>query len=121
MWKEYNPNPVGKKTGDCSVRAVAKALDVDWDTAHDLTSYMAKMMGTIQNENDAWGAVLRRYGFIREVIPNYCPDCYAAEEPDVTAWDGIPARERSIRKLFPNSRSCSVCRPMNSTKRNTTH
>lgn len=29
MWKYYNPNPVGKKTGDCSVRAVAKALDVD--------------------------------------------------------------------------------------------
>ena len=44
-----------------------------------------------------------------------------AEEPDATAWDVIPARERSIRKLFPNSKSCSVCRPMNSTKRNTTH
>ena len=27
MWKYYNPNPVGKKTGDCSVRAVAKAME----------------------------------------------------------------------------------------------
>lgn len=80
MWVEYNPNPVGNLTGDCSVRAIAKALNIDWDTAHDLTAYTSKMMGTIQNSNNAWGAVLRRYGFIRRSIPDSCPDCYTAED-----------------------------------------
>lgn len=80
MWEYYNPNPLAIRTGDCSVRAIAKALDIDWDTAHDLTAYMAKMMGTIQNANNAWGAVLRRYGFVREIVPNSCPDCYTAED-----------------------------------------
>ena len=31
MWIEYNPNPTGKQVGDCSIRAIAKALDVDED------------------------------------------------------------------------------------------
>ena len=34
MWIEYNPNPVGRKVGDCSVRAIAKALKTDWETAY---------------------------------------------------------------------------------------
>ena len=33
MWVEYNPNPSGRRVGDCAVRAVAKALNVDWETA----------------------------------------------------------------------------------------
>lgn len=34
MFQEYNPNPVGRRVGDCAVRAVAKALDIDWETAY---------------------------------------------------------------------------------------
>jgi len=81
MWIYYNPNPVrSAPVGDCSVRAISKALDIDWDTAHDLTAYNAKMMGDIQNANAVWGSVLRQHGFRRYGIPNYCPDCYTAEE-----------------------------------------
>jgi len=81
MWIYYNPNPVrSTPTGDCAIRAIACALDVDWDTAHDLTAYNAKMMGDIQNANAVWGSVLRQHGFRRYAIPNYCPDCYTAKE-----------------------------------------
>lgn len=31
---EYNPNPVGRRVGDCAVRAVARALDTDWESAY---------------------------------------------------------------------------------------
>lgn len=34
MWKEYNPSPLSKRTGDCAIRAVAKALDTDRETAY---------------------------------------------------------------------------------------
>jgi hypothetical protein len=37
---------------------------------------MAKGMGTTTDDDNAWGAVLRRAGFYRAVIPNTCPECY---------------------------------------------
>ena len=27
MYIEYNPNPCGRRVGDCAVRAISKALD----------------------------------------------------------------------------------------------
>ncbi len=36
MFVYYNPNPAGRIVGDCAVRAVAKALDIDWETSYNL-------------------------------------------------------------------------------------
>lgn len=53
MYKYYNPNPLGRRTvGDCAVRAVAKAIGVSWDEAHEMLSDMSKNMGTVMNDND---------------------------------------------------------------------
>lgn len=38
----------------------------------------AFLMADMPSSNEVWGAVLRRHGFIRESIPNTCPDCYTA-------------------------------------------
>lgn len=80
MYKYYNPNPVGRRTEDCSVRAIAKALGISWDDAHDLLSYASKQMGTIMNNNDVISAVLRQNGFYRESLPNFCPNCYRVKD-----------------------------------------
>lgn len=45
MWIEYNPNPVGRKVGDCAVRAVAKALETTWEKAHVMLDINAIAMG----------------------------------------------------------------------------
>lgn len=79
-WIRFNPNPVGNRVEDCAQRAIAAALDVDWDTASDLIYDMAKGMGTTTHDDAAWGAVLRRAGFVRAVIPNRCPDCYTVAD-----------------------------------------
>ena len=34
VWAEYQPNPAGRNVGDCAIRAVAKALDTDWESAY---------------------------------------------------------------------------------------
>lgn len=65
---------------DCAQRAIAAALDVDWDTASDMIYYMAKGMGTTTDDDNAWGAVLRRAGFYRAIIPNTCPECYTTAD-----------------------------------------
>lgn len=80
MWIYYNPNPTGRSVGDCSIRAVAKALGIDWETSFNLVSDNAYAMGDMPSSDSVWGAVLRQNGFYRSTIPNRCPDCYTAED-----------------------------------------
>lgn len=80
MWREYNPNPTGRKVGDCAIRAVAKALDTDWETAYAMITINGFSMGDMPSSDSVWGAVLRQNGFYRTAIPNTCPDCYTAEQ-----------------------------------------
>lgn len=79
-YEYFNPNPVAAKTRDCAIRAVAAALDISWDNAFDLISERAKQMGETMEANAAWGSVLRQHGFVREIIPSTCPDCYSARD-----------------------------------------
>ena len=80
MWIKYNPNPAGRAVGDCAVRAVAKAMDADWETAYGLIAAAGYAMGDMPSSDSVWGAVLRQHGFTRSAIPNTCPDCYTAAD-----------------------------------------
>lgn len=80
MWVKYNPNPTGRSVGDCAVRAVAKALNTDWETAYTMISENGYAMGDMPSSDSVWGAVLRQNGFYRMSIPNNCPDCYTAAD-----------------------------------------
>ena len=80
VWIEYNPNPAGRNVGDCSVRAISKALNIDWETAYALIALNGYLMGDVISSNSVWGAVLRQHGFSRSAIPNTCPDCFTAED-----------------------------------------
>lgn len=80
MFVEYNPNPAGRRVQDCAVRAVAKALNEDWETAYIQLAMNGYGMGDMPNANSVWGALLRQKGFYREAIPDRCPDCYTAED-----------------------------------------
>ena len=79
-WKMYNPNPAGRNVGDCSIRAVAKALDLDWETAYVMVAMSGYQMGDVISSNSVWGAVLRKNGFYRHAIPNTCPDCFTIND-----------------------------------------
>lgn len=80
MWVKYNPNPTGRSVGDCAVRAIAKALNTDWETAYTMISQNGYAMGDMPSSDSVWGAVLRQNGFYRMSIPNNCPDCYTAAD-----------------------------------------
>lgn len=80
MWIKFNPNPTGRSVGDCSIRAISKALDIDWETAYVLVAVNGYAMGDMPSSDSVWGAVLRQNGFYRKAIPNTCPECYTAED-----------------------------------------
>lgn len=81
MWRQYNPNPNGLNTDDCTARALTLALDVDWETAFFLLALMGAQMGIMQLDlNAVWWAVLRQHGYYRKSLPDNCPDCYSVRE-----------------------------------------
>ena len=80
LWVEYNPNPAQPRAGDCAVRAIAKALDTDWESAYAKIAVNGFLMGDVISSNAVWGSVLRQNGFRREIVPNTCPDCYTLAE-----------------------------------------
>lgn len=80
MWRHFNNNPTGRSVGDCAVRAVSKALDIDWEAAYSLIAKNGYIMGDMPSSNGVWGAVLRQHGFKRFNLPDSCPDCYTAED-----------------------------------------
>lgn len=80
MWKQYNPNPAGRSVGDCSIRAIAKALNVDWKKAFALIVSNAYQMADMPSSNSVWGSVLYQNGFKRSAIDSGCIDCYTAAD-----------------------------------------
>ena len=89
MYQEWNPSPIGAKVGDCAVRALAKALGTDWETAYTMLCAKGFEMCDMPNSNAVINAVLTSNGFVRNIIPNTCPACYtvgqfAAENPHGT-------------------------------------
>lgn len=80
MWIDVNLNPMGRRVGDCAVRAVAKVLGIDWETAYSMIAKNGFLMGDIMSSDAVWGSVLRQHGYKRDIIPNTCPDCYSVAD-----------------------------------------
>ena len=78
-WKVYNPNPIKNRVGDCTVRAISKALGQDWETTYaGLTAY-GFIRGDMPNANHVWGAYLKSKGFKQYVIETE-KDIYTVED-----------------------------------------
>ena len=75
-WEMYNPSPSGRNVGDCTVRAIAKALDIPWEEAYALLAATGFSLHDMPSSNAVWGVVLAHSGYQRHIIPNSCPDCY---------------------------------------------
>lgn len=76
----YNPSPSGKQVGDCTVRAISKALNQSWEQTYaGLTAY-GFMMADMPSANSVWGAYLRRNGFKRRIVDDRGQDIYTVED-----------------------------------------
>ena len=73
---KYNPNPYGKSVGDCVIRAISKATGKSWEDVYTGVCLTGYSMCDMPSANCVWGAYLRHNGFMREIVPNECPECY---------------------------------------------
>lgn len=80
MYREYNPNPAGKRVGDCTVRAISKALGQEWEQTYTGLALQGFLLCDMPSANHVWGAYLRSRGFRRSILPDDCPDCYTVRD-----------------------------------------
>lgn len=80
FYSEHNENPLGKRVGDCTVRAISKALDQPWETTYTALALQGFLMCDMPSANHVWGAYLKSKGWRRDVPPDNCPDCYTVRD-----------------------------------------
>lgn len=72
----FNPNPKGKDTGDCVVRALSILLDLPWYEVYTGLCSLGFEMCEMPSSNNVWGRYLQEKGFKRYPLPDTCPLCY---------------------------------------------
>lgn len=97
-YEYYNPNPAGRKTvGDCTIRALSKALNQTWEETYAGLALEGFLRGDLPNADSVWGPYLKAHGFTRRWMPDECPDCYtvsdfASDHPHGTFILSMPGR-----------------------------
>lgn len=87
MFRAYNPNPLKRKTGDCTVRAISKALGQDWHETFLALAIYGYVFCDMPNSDDLWGMYLKTKGFRRFIIPDdgigkYTVEDFCADHPE---------------------------------------
>jgi hypothetical protein len=67
MFVYYNPNPEKKNVGDCTIRALSKALGQSWEKTYIGVVLQGYQMGDMPSANHVWGAYLRKHGYRRNL------------------------------------------------------
>ena len=80
MWIRYNPNPCGKRVGDCTIRAISKALNQSWDKTYWQMSIFGYLHCDLLNSNNLWTYFLKEKGFKMRIILDEYPDYYTVED-----------------------------------------
>lgn len=76
----YNPNPHNSRVGDCTVRAISKALNQKWEKTYIGLCLQGLIMCDMPSANNVWGAYLKSKGFRRNIIPDDVLDCYTVKD-----------------------------------------
>ena len=79
-YKFYNPNPNGRFVGDCTIRAICKLTEQDWDSVYAATAFQGFLAKDMPSGNATWGAYLHRLGYRREFIPDSLIGWYSVED-----------------------------------------
>lgn len=80
MYIYFNPNPEGRATNDCVIRAISKVTNRDWERTYIGICLQGLLLHDMPDTNHVWSEYLFHQGFVRDVIPNTCPNCYTVKD-----------------------------------------
>ena len=75
MWVKCNPNPLGKDTSDCVIRAIAIATDKSWKRTYRELCDLGEIEAEMPSSNSLWGLYLKEQGATQFLLPESCPSC----------------------------------------------
>lgn len=67
-FKKFNKNPALKKVGDCTVRAIATALNQTWQHTYIELAMQGLLIFDMPSSNEVWEGYLKEKGFKRQII-----------------------------------------------------
>lgn len=73
----YNPNPSGKRVGDCVIRGISKVTNQSWEDSYMDVCLTGYRMNDMPSSNAVWSAYLLSNGFVQHALLDACPDCYS--------------------------------------------
>lgn len=76
----FNPNPMNKYVGDCTIRAISLLTNKKWDETYSILCSYGFHECDMPSSNAVWGKYLSDLGYQRRIIPNHCPYCYTVKE-----------------------------------------
>ena len=79
-WDSYNANPMNKRVGDCTVRAISLVLEQDWWQTYIELCLQGYIMCDMPSADHVWCSYLKSKGYKRGVLPNECPECYTVDD-----------------------------------------
>lgn len=80
MYKYFNENPLGSNVDDCTIRALATAMDKSWDEAYLELAIEGYIVKDLPNANRVWCAVLHHNGFDKRNLPCDSLGCYTVKQ-----------------------------------------
>ena len=81
MYERYNPNPCGKKVGDCVIRAISKATEQDWYTTYTELALYGLRLCDMPSSNCVWGKYLTDKGYFQKTTPYIKTKEFCAKYP----------------------------------------
>lgn len=63
MYLHYNPNPLKKSAGDCTVRAISRATGRSWVSTYISLCLQGLIQCDMPSANGVWGAFLKEKGY----------------------------------------------------------
>lgn len=80
MYVNYNANPDGNRVGDCTIRAISKALNQSWETTFAGVAVEAMAVYNMPSADVVWNNYLKRKGLKRHIIPDNFPEDYSVRD-----------------------------------------
>lgn len=80
MYVSYNANPDGNRVGDCTIRAISKALNQSWETTFAGVAVEAMAVYNMPSADVVWNNYLKRKGLKRYIIPDNFPEDYSVRD-----------------------------------------
>lgn len=77
-WIFYNPNR--NRVGDCTIRALTKALNKSWDEVYSGTALEGFLRSDMPSSDAVWHSYLKRQGFKPHFLPDDFPYEYTVND-----------------------------------------